>query len=74
MLPIGLKGADLVVYSVLESLGMKVKVLPVLKHGERRGGKIVGKKLWGSRMEDREVDEDMGDDELDEVSIELTGP
>lgn len=34
LLPKGLKGADLAVYSVFQSLGVDVHVLPVLKEKE----------------------------------------
>ncbi|KAL4947100.1 hypothetical protein BDW69DRAFT_199901 [Aspergillus filifer] len=41
LLPRGLKGGDLMMYAVLQCLGVKVKVLPEEDEYERREGKIV---------------------------------
>ncbi|RDW90194.1 2OG-Fe(II) oxygenase [Aspergillus mulundensis] len=52
MLPRGLKGGDLMVYSVLKALGIRVKVLPVLEKPRRyddrehKGEELVGTDLW----------------------------
>ena len=58
----------MVVYSVFESLGIKVKVLPVLETWKFDESEVetVGKNFWEYKKCNSQIE---GDEELDEVSI-----
>ncbi|KAL2871859.1 uncharacterized protein BJX67DRAFT_376715 [Aspergillus lucknowensis] len=59
LLPRGLKGSDLVVYSVFKSLGIEVQVRPVLRESsDAYGATRVGESLWEYSITHSQVEDD----------------